>query len=271
MRRAKLSPQVRAQIAQACLELADRTEIVELPQCEETDSRCSPILLGYQGLLSSNPNKTVLIWEPFIDALVSGHDLTSIWAFVNAGQQVMLTDASWRDAQLMPFRRPVRHFLPPITLPPLPNAQCKTILLLNHTGRPEELDRLSFVAERCGYALCSASSSEGLDFAEPPIHLHFGAHSLFSAPIRIVDSWASSRVAIQLDLPRTGTAAVAPDAVNVDPGQNGILIRTVSELEPVLRKLDNDKLLFEEITARACAEAQELRASWIETMRAFLG
>ena len=222
------------------------------------------IFLDRAGFLSDAAEKVVIVCEPFLDDLLLQGPLASLWPTMTVGRQIVLSDDAWREAVLLPFESPSKLFLPPARIGGEERKAINAILLVDHIGRPHEIEGLLSLILHGGFSASVADKDDDAALRAPAIHLHVGGHTRFSYPLRILDSWASHRLVVQV---HAHGATPHEEIIMVEDGVNGFLVNDVSDLLPTLRRIVNDETLFDLTIARAYAQAQGLQSAWDDAMR----
>ena len=147
-----------------------------------------------------------------------------IWSSINTSRALALGSPAWASVQSLPIDGIGRHHMPPIDMGAVGDVRGASVRIIAHGNQPLAATA-ALLLRRAGFAVADVGDAW---CDEAAIHLHIGPHDLDSEEPRIVDSWASGRLVIQM--PGETERLERRDVLLVDHERNGIFCRSVGDI-----------------------------------------
>lgn len=147
-----------------------------------------------------------------------------IWSSINTSRAIALGTPAWASLQALPISGISRHAMPPIDMGAAAEVHGASVRIIAHGHQPLAASATALL-RRAGFAIADGGAAW---CDEAAIHLHIGPHDLDAEEPRILDSWASGRLVIQM--PGEADGPERRDALLVDHERNGIFCRSVGEI-----------------------------------------
>jgi hypothetical protein len=204
----------------------------------------------------------------------SDHDIGRlIWSCANTSRAIAVGEKAWRAVQMLPVADRRQYEVPPLKFPqPEAGVKARDLFIVNH----EPDDRLSrelaalaasdgFNVTCCGLAEMAHDPAFSMKrhfwCAEAAIHVHVGLHATSTKAIRLVDSWHSGRLAVQLVPPKPQTGW-EPGKLWVEDEANGFICHSAEAVLAVCRELEDDPVLGRKLISAAHHSAAPLARAW---------
>ena len=147
-----------------------------------------------------------------------------IWSSINTSRAIALGTPAWASLQSLPINGISRHPMPPIDMGAAGEARGASVRIVAHGHQPLAVSATGLL-RRAGFSIADGGPAW---CDEAAIHLHIGPHDLDAEQPRIVDSWASGRLVIQM--PGEADGPERHDPLLVDHERNGIFCRSLGEI-----------------------------------------
>ncbi len=195
-----------------------------------------------------------------------------IWSSVNTAKVVALGAIAWKSIQLLPLRERCFYQMPPLCLPNSQAQEDESILVIDHDENSSKArDLLEVLRAHYGqvdYARshkgCAHDAGlSGVWADRSRIHIHVGHHTLATEFLRLVDTWQSRRVALQL-LPRTGptSGTDSDDRLLIENEANGFICRSVEQVLTCCNEILADDVLQAKFIAAGLRTVAPLARKW---------
>ena len=200
-----------------------------------------------------------------------------VWSCVNTLELVALGRRAWQSAQLLPVQHRCFFSVPPLRMGPAtgvgPNHR---VLVINHNDDDSKARALIEALDRSGFEVASASS--GLETMAQEdcwrdqsfVHVHVGEHALDADEPRLVDSWWSDRLALQLisrrRIPGTGHSQV----LMIEDEANGFICETPEAIVATCGEVLADRVLQRKLIAAGQNSVAPLVRNWVTIAEALL-
>ena len=175
--------------------------------------------------------------------------------------------------QALPIGGISRRHMPPIRLDGLRNETCKSsVRIICHGSQPSAqalVQPLAMAArdklERAGFEV-TVDATSWCD--ESAIHLHIGAHRIDDDELRLVDSWASGRLVVQMrgHSPRQSDH----DGLLVEHEANGIMCNTLGDIAVACEEVRGDATFWDKLVKTGAKTVGPLQGGWADIATAIL-
>ena len=192
-----------------------------------------------------------------------------IWSCVNTSRIVALGTDAWQSMQLLPIHNRRFDDVPPLQMMPSRGpAERGGVLVINHNADETQarsiadaLDQRGMRVELAGVDAEDPSATHNPWFDEAFFHVHVGEHTLSSDMPRLVDSWRSDRIALQIAAEPKARTSANPSALMIEV--NGFICATAGEIVSVCREILDDRVLQRKLIEAGRDTVAPLLKCWL--------
>ena len=202
-----------------------------------------------------------------------------VWSCTNTSKVVAVGKGAWRSAQMLPLADRSFHEVPPLRIaPPLGAGSRAGILVVNHYSDDDQARALVACFRESGIAveLCGMVEVSGETRLRPfcdgeaAVHVHVGHHAVAAEKLRLVDSWHSRRLALQLLPPRPYQQPGIIDALLIEDEVNGFIGHTPEAIVSLYAEVRQDRVLERQVIERGYQTVAPLTQAWTAIARDLL-
>ena len=206
-----------------------------------------------------------------------------IWSCINTLKVIAVGKGAWRSIQMLPLFDRRFYEVPPLRIAPPFDTSCRdTVLVVNHD---QDDERARSVASRfrekgmnvelSGFSRevsdKPASKQRAFCTGEAAIHVHVGHHTLAEEKLRIIDSWYSRRLVLQLLPPRPYQIEAAAKNLIIDDEVNGFVCNDPGSIVAVCAEVRQDRVLERKVIDNGYRAVEPLAQAWTAIARDLLG
>ncbi len=184
-----------------------------------------------------------------------------IWSSTNTSRAIALGAPAWHSLQLLPIEETRYHRTPPIAMDPRPDGTWRnSIRIICHGEQPTAVSIENSLA-RAGLEVAGPNIAWSDDAA---IHLHVGRHDWDAREPRLLDSWRSGKLVIDLDVAAGHADDRKSEALRVEHEVNGLICDSVSEVISSCRDVYSDRVFWKKLIKAGHKTATPLCERWNE-------
>lgn len=198
-----------------------------------------------------------------------------IWSCINTLKVVAVGAGAWRSVQMLPLADRRFYDVPPLRIASAPRPDTiDGILIINHDGDDRQARRLAEFLEGGDTAVeCTglarnrsespSKSAESFCSGAATIHVHVGHHTMAAEKLRLVDTWHSRRLAVQLVASRSARSAAGSDNLLVEDEVNGFLVHAPEKVAALCAEIKQDPILRRRLLDGGSQTVAPLVKAWM--------
>jgi hypothetical protein len=185
-----------------------------------------------------------------------------IWSCANTSRIIAIGDDAWGAVQLLPVADRRHYAVPPLKLPQSqPGLDARKLRIINHQPDHGVASELATLAVAQGFTIAGDVVTEHPARGGAEIHVHVGPHAVSAKNFRLIDSWHSGAVAVQL-LPSRPSTGWEDGTLMAEDEVNGFICHTPQTVLAVCTQIQQDPVLARTLIAAGRHSAAPLARAW---------